>query len=145
MYDKRSTDPDRSAESLEARLRALPQPGVPADLERRLLAAIPTHRSVAQGPSPAWRSLAWTGGCAALAAACLLVVLARSGSDAQRPAADRGEPHRLASASNTESAAIAWGRTQSILDSSKPPKFAWPLAGVSCVAASSRVRDVPFD
>lgn len=145
MYDKRSTDPDRSAELLETRLRALPQPGVPADLERRLLAAIPTHRSVAQGPSPAWRSLAWTGGCGALAAACLLFVLSRSWSDAPRPAADRGTLRRVAPAPNTEHHAIAWGRTQPIFDSSKPPKFAWPLAGVSSIAASSHVRDVPFD
>ncbi|MGH7140482.1 MAG: hypothetical protein ACREHD_32510 [Pirellulales bacterium] len=118
---------------------------MPADLERRLLAAIPTHRSVAQRPSLTWRSLAWTGGCAALAAACLLAFLARSWSDAQRPAADRGTPRRLAPAPNTESHAIAWGRTRPIFDSSKPPKFAWPLAGVSSIAASSHVRDVPFD
>src|SRR5216683_5851927 len=68
---------DRSAESLEARLRALPPPPVPSDLEARLLAAIP-----ASAPSAVRRSqllprrwLVWAGVGGALAAASLLVVL----------------------------------------------------------------------
>jgi hypothetical protein len=46
----------RQGADLEARLRALPQPPVPADLEARLLARIPT---TTPAPKP-WRAM-WVG------------------------------------------------------------------------------------
>ena len=45
MPFQRRPNSGRSPESLEARLRALPQPPVPGDLEARILAAIPVKVS----------------------------------------------------------------------------------------------------
>src|SRR5438093_12334554 len=89
MPPERSEKP--GPESLEGRLRRLPPPPVPADLEARLLAAIPAGVSsraesgIASAPrvlpaltqpgSPG-RWVRWAGGVSALAAACLLIVLA---------------------------------------------------------------------
>jgi WD40 repeat protein len=70
MHSERRPKPDRSPESLEARLRALPRPHVPAGLEARLLATIPADR-----PIPRRRRAAWIGAVGTLAAACLLAVL----------------------------------------------------------------------
>ena len=45
MQFQRRPNSDRSPESLEARLRALPQPPIPSELEARILAAIPARPS----------------------------------------------------------------------------------------------------
>src|SRR5947207_2007566 len=82
-HPEQPPNPGRSSESLEARLRALPQPPVPADLEARLLAAIPPAR-----PAPRRRWAVWAGVAGALAAACLLAVLAWRGRDGNGPAPD---------------------------------------------------------
>jgi hypothetical protein len=78
MLPRRLPKWDRSPESLEARLRALPQQPVPADLEARLLGAIPAgesketpRRSLASRP---WRLAVCAGAAAVMAAACLLAV-----------------------------------------------------------------------
>ena len=74
MLSEKRPKPDGSPESLEARLRALPQPPVPAGLEARLLAAIP-----AKMPAPRQRWAVRVGVVSAVgevAAACLLAVLA---------------------------------------------------------------------
>ncbi len=44
MQFQRRPNSDRSLESLEARLRALPQPPIPGELEARILAAIRPER-----------------------------------------------------------------------------------------------------
>ncbi len=46
MQFQRRPNSDRSPESLEARLRALPQPPIPSELEARILAAIPARPSI---------------------------------------------------------------------------------------------------
>lgn len=140
MYNRKSTNSNEPAGSLEARLRALPPPSVPARLERRLLAAIPSRRSVAPR-----RRLAWSGACGALAAACVLVVLIWAVRDRKRLAADRAESRQLVAVSSAPAAAIARENTEPIFDISKPPKFTWPLAGVSSLPASSRAGDIPLD
>jgi len=76
MHPERRPNAGRSPESLEARLRALPQPPVPADLEARLLATIPAAILI---PQRRWG--VWVGALGALAAACLVVVLAWPGRD----------------------------------------------------------------
>jgi hypothetical protein len=43
MQSQENPHPDQSLRALEARLRALPEPAVPAGLEARLLAAIPNN------------------------------------------------------------------------------------------------------
>jgi hypothetical protein len=78
MHPEKRPNPDRFAE-LEARLRALPLPPLPPDLEARLLVNIPAAR-----PSP-WRRWSLVGAIGALAAACLLAVLAWHGRDGKSP------------------------------------------------------------
>jgi hypothetical protein len=85
MYSDGRPNTDRSPESLEARLRALPQPPVPADLEARLLATIP-----GKTPIPQRRWGVWVGAVAASAAACLLAVLAWPGRDGKNPVPSPG-------------------------------------------------------
>src|SRR5260370_26301538 len=74
-------------ESLEAQLRALPPPPVPADLEARLLAAIPAEMAIPRrrgiGRFSFRRGAVW--GIGALAAACLLVVLLWPKRDRKEP------------------------------------------------------------
>ena len=78
MQPHRRPDPDRSPDSLESRLRALPRPPVPADLEARILAAGPARASNAM-PRPARASRRWhlavgVAASLAVAAACLLAL-----------------------------------------------------------------------
>src|SRR5262249_14421483 len=125
-------------------LRALPQPPVPADLEARLLAGIPDRL-----PVPRRRWPVWIGVAGALAAACLLVVLAWSRRDRResipstrgngivnketpRPPA---EPDDLA----------AWQEARRTLDSEQIPGFAWPLGETSSVTASTASSSEMFD
>jgi len=77
MQSPDELNPDPSLRAIEARLRALPAPPIPAGLEHRLLAAIPTPVAM-RGPSPhvaarqGWLAVAST--VAALAAVGLLAV-----------------------------------------------------------------------
>ena len=81
-----SPNSDRSLESLEARLRALPPPPVPGDLEGRLLSAIPTELPQLRDVSNSYRRrlMIWGGLAGALAAASLLVVLSWPKSDGSK-------------------------------------------------------------
>jgi len=81
MQFQRRPNSDRSPESLEARLCALPQPPIPVGLEARILAAIPARPSnndelprLARSGSRRWRLIVWAGASVAAAAACLLAV-----------------------------------------------------------------------
>src|SRR6516225_5095973 len=113
MHPERRPNPDRSSESLEARLRALPQPPIPDGLEARLLATIPAARPGRR------RWLVLVGVASALAAACLLAVLARPGRDGTNPVpsppakeiAKQGTPRMP-----DDSAGItAWSQTRRVL------------------------------
>ena len=78
----------RGRESIEARLRRLPQPQPPPRLEARLLSAIPAGRGAARpGRSVPWRAIA--AGMAA-AAAIVLLFVARAGQDWNRPQRPNG-------------------------------------------------------
>ncbi|MGH7193386.1 MAG: hypothetical protein ACREJM_07600 [Candidatus Saccharimonadales bacterium] len=140
MHNNKSIDSNPPAGSLESRLRALPQPRVPADLERRLLATIPEHRAIRPRR---WRAA--TGVSGLLAAACLLVALALSRSDGPMPVANRDQSRQVAGAPNHDDAVPAEGHPRPLFDSSKPPKFAWPLAGARSLAAASSSRVLLFD
>lgn len=146
MHDNRSTDSNPLAGSLEARLRALPQPPVPADLERRLLATLPVPRLFARAVRPVVprRWLAPAAVCGTLAAACLLIALALPRGDATRSVANTDQPRHVAAETNV-AAALAGNRMRPLFDGSKPPKFAWPLAGAPSLTAASRVCAVSFD
>ncbi|HEV2945773.1 MAG TPA: hypothetical protein VGX70_00260 [Gemmataceae bacterium] len=96
-YGRPSPNSDRSLESLEARLRALPRPPVPGDLETRLLSAIPVElprwEQVSYSRRRRW--IVWAGLAGALAAACLLIVLSWPRSDGSKIEVvkhDRGTP-----------------------------------------------------
>jgi hypothetical protein len=122
MHPERRPNVGRSPESLEARLRALVQPPVPADLEARLLATVP-----ARLPAPRRRWLVWAG---ALAAACLLAVLAWLGRDGKGPALHPEAPERANQATPRSPAGPdgpAWWAARRDLDEAETPPFAWPL------------------
>jgi hypothetical protein len=87
MHPEKRPNPDRFAE-LEARLRALPLPPLPSDLEARLLGNIPAARSIP------WRRWSLVGAIGALVAACLLAVLAWRGRDGKSPVPlrEQGDP-----------------------------------------------------
>src|SRR5262249_5165711 len=121
MHPERRPSPQRSPESLEARLRALPQPPVPADLEGRLLAAIPAEKPIGR------RRAAWIGAVGALAAACLLAVLVwpERGTD---PITGTIRPvHPVASSPDDSASIAAWRQSRRVLDGAEPPAFTWPL------------------
>jgi hypothetical protein len=126
MHPERRPNPDRSPEALEARLRALPQPPVPADLEARLLATIPLEL-----PLPPRRWAVWVGAAAAVAAACLLTVLAWLGRDGKNPVlspATIASAYRVTPRPPDDSATIApWLEARRALDEAKVPTFTWPL------------------
>jgi hypothetical protein len=126
MHPERPPSPDRSPEELETRLRALPPPPVPAGLEARLLAAIP-----GQLPVPRRRWAVWAGVAAALAAACLLAVLAwRRERNDPVPGPDTGPSARVAP---------AWPETRRVQEGADLPPFSWPLEETSPLKASTSI------
>ena len=153
MPPERSEKP--GPESLEARLRRLPPPPVPADLESKLRAAIPTPvsfpghkiRASANGVASAprvlpaltqpgsagrWRWARWAGGVSALAAACLLIVLAWPKSDGQKSKPDPQKNH-LAAAGSTDPVSsqspqdTPWLQARRAPDDLKLAPFTWPI------------------
>src|SRR5436305_15217924 len=101
MPSEAPPNPTGSSDPLESRLRALPRPPVPAGLEARLLAAAP-----ARVPPPKRPRLALFAVASGLVAACLAVVLVRSGHEvetspprpATRPAVTHVPPRATAPA-----------------------------------------------
>jgi hypothetical protein len=138
MQSDRRPNPDRPREALEAKLRALPQPPVPAHLEARLLATVPG----AKPTSPRrWAVRATVLGVASTA--CLMAVLAwrpHHGEDHQTTPVP-GEPtqqdiRRLA----FESTSIAACREDPrLLDEGKLPAFTWPLDETAIPRASTAI------
>jgi hypothetical protein len=125
---------------MEERLRALPQPGVPAGLEARLLATIPKKSSIRWRP---WAVCVGPGG--ALAAACLLLMLAWPGHNRLDPARSDGQSktvHEVTPRSPADSArvaALSFARRD--LDEAEPARFVWPLPET----ARTRVTLIPAD
>ena len=130
MQPEKHPNPDRSPESLEARLRALPQPPVPAGLEARLLASIPTTR-----PIPHPRRILWVGVAAAFTAACLLAVLAwprrpSADSNPSAPSSDSAQQHAPALPEEPDRVAqLPLGRR--VMEDADLPAFNWPLEKAS--------------
>jgi hypothetical protein len=147
--------PERSdkSDSLEARLRRLPPPPVPADLEARLLAAIPAQGSnehrlrlsakpqvMFEGRRWAW----WAGGVSALAAACLLIVLLWPKGNGQKPdQKDNGfagnVPIRSVRPQSPQDATNPWLQARGPSDEPKLPPFTWPVEETTHVTLSSSI------
>jgi hypothetical protein len=141
MPPERRPNPDRSAESLEARLRALPPPAVPAGLESRLLAAIPPAR-----PIPRRRGV-WVSVIGAVAAACLLALLAGQGRDIRRqvPGPKREITHQSTPRSTEDDRLAAWRENQRLGEGGESATFAWPLPETPPVGASNSIPSDLFD
>jgi hypothetical protein len=141
MHPEKRPNPDPSPESLETRLRALPPPPVPADLEARLLAAIPAKRSV---PERHWA--VWVGLAGALAAACLVAVLAWPGRTGKSPSPENRDAPPQAKASprsDGDSNRIPeWQRPHRDWAGAEWSTFTWPLPETAPVR---KVNAIPSD
>jgi len=128
MPTERRPNPNRSLESLEASLRAWPQPSVPADLEARLLAAVPAELPIAPRHWAFWASVV----CAS-AAACLLAFFTWPGRDGKNPAPTpptNESAHQVAPRPPDDNDRIAaWRQYRRVLDGGELPTFNWPLQG----------------
>jgi hypothetical protein len=136
MHPEKRPNPNRSLELLEARLRSLPQPPIPADLEARLLATIPAERSI---PRRRWGVRVGVFG--ALAAACVLAVLAWPRPDGKHPSPKRNEStSQVTHRPPDDSAHIASLRAaRQVQDETEPPTFTWPLPEPSPMRFSTSI------
>jgi anti-sigma-K factor RskA len=157
MQFRRPPNSDRSLESLEARLRALPQPPVPRDLESRLLAALPmrasivTRRSVlAARPR---RFVIWAGASLAVAASCLLAVrfwpkpddqptATTVVSDPETTDSARQLTHRQPENSRRS---LPWFEARLDPDETALTTFCWPIQEKPPLLVSSALRPDLFD
>ena len=143
-HPEQPPNPGRTPESLEARLRALPRPPVPADLEARLLAAVPPARPVRRR-----RWAVWAGVAGALAAACLLAVLAWRGRDGKAPAPgpEKGESARHARPRppDDSDAIAAWREARRVVDGEELPPFTWPLDEPAPVGVATSIPPDLFE
>jgi hypothetical protein len=128
---------DRRLEALKARLRSLPKAPVPAGLEARLLAAIPTQKRIRKKHLP----VVWIG---ALAAACFLAVFARLVRERHKPASGPS-PNQVvqdikgSSANNCDTMA-RWQLARRIVEGEDPPPFTWPLQKMSPTRVPNSIR-----
>jgi hypothetical protein len=141
MQPQRRPNTDRSPEGLEARLRALPPPPIPSDLEARLLAAIPAEMSCRARVSGRRRWAVWAGAAVALAAACFLAVLwtrhdGRGAKDQIISPAPR--PSTLTSVPEAGSMA-SWLEARRGLDGAERPTFTWPIQEKSPLMVSTSI------
>lgn len=138
MHPEPRPNPGRSLDPLEARLRALPPPPVPAGLEARLLATIPAVR-----PTPSRRWVVWVGVTAAVAAACVVVVLTwpkRDGGNPNPGPENRESANHVAPRPSDDSDRLAaWRESRRGLDRAEPAPFAWPLQETTPLTGSTAI------
>jgi hypothetical protein len=152
MPFQRRPNSDRSPESLESRLRALPQPPVPGNLEARILAAIP-GKTFNEIPRPVRgsrrrRMAVWAGAAATVAAFCLLAVRFWSG-----PGGENRHSLVVADSQNSESAhhvafqqpvafvwTTPWLKAGQDLEGMETPTYTWPIQEESPLMVSTALR-----
>jgi hypothetical protein len=143
MHRDQLPNPDRSPDDLEARLRSLPRPPVPADLEMRLLAAIPVGRAVR------WRSWVFWGGPITAVAACVLVALAWREHDDRPPVptpATSQSAHAVTPHPRDDSTrSAAWRDTRRVLEEAELTPFNWPIKETTPVMVSTTIPPDLFD
>jgi hypothetical protein len=129
-------DPDRSRESLEERLRALPRPPLPLELEARLLAAAPSRLPLLRRRWPIWISAA-----AALAAACMVAVFAWPRPDVPRavtgPLAGGPAERVVAPPSHEYPSIAAWRQIRGLSDGDTT--YTWPIDEIRPLRASPSI------
>jgi hypothetical protein len=154
MQPQRRPNSDRSPESLEARLRALPSPPMPSDLEARLLADIPSEMPRGARISRPRRWAVWIGGAGALAAACLLIVLIWHELDGKNLVAGPGKNPGLGAVLTTPpsrrppdnpAGIAALQETRGILDEAEVATFTWPIQEKSPLMVSTSITPELLD
>jgi hypothetical protein len=157
MRSRRPPNSNQSLESLEARLRALPQMPVPGDLESRLLAAMPVRASIvtrrsAIAPRPR-HFVIWTGASLAIAASCLLVVRFWKEPDDQHTGAtvivnpettDLARQFTNRQPENSRRI-LPWFPARPDPDDTEMPAYSWPIQEKSPLLVSSALRPDLFD
>jgi hypothetical protein len=137
MQSDERPNPDPSREALKAKLRALPQPPVPAHLEALLLATVPRAMPT---PPRRWAARATMLGVAS--AVCVMAVLAWRrdlGTNHLRTPV-RGQPAQVIRRPAIESTSVAaWRGDPRLLDEEKPPAFTWPIDDTAIPRASSPI------
>jgi hypothetical protein len=117
---------------------------VPADLEVRLLAAIPPA-----GPVPRRRWALWAGVAGALAAACLLAVLAWRGrhdnGPAPGPQKTESARHARPRPPDDSDAIAAWREARRVVDGEELPPFTWPLEEPAPVGVAASTHPDLFE
>jgi hypothetical protein len=159
MQSRRRPNSDRSLESLESRLRALPHPAVPRDLEGRILAAI-LARATASHEVPRLarasrhrRLVVWTSASLAMAAVCLLavrfwpeaanqntahIVVANSETTEPVPQVTPRQP-------DNSRRILPCFEAQLDLDETETPTFTWPIREKSSLIVSTVLPPDLFD
>jgi hypothetical protein len=157
MQSRKWLNSDRSLESLEARLRALPQPLVPGDLESKLLAAMPLETSIETQRSALARRprhfVLWAAASLATAAAILLVVRFWPKPDDQHPAATvvlhpkviNVAPQITDREPDISRRILPWFEAQLDPDETELPTFSWPIQEKSPLIVSTALRPDLFD
>ena len=150
MCPERRPNPERSPDSLEARLRALPKPPIPTNLEGRLLATIPAEMPIPQAPRSArgregrarGRWAVWAGVVGALAAACLLVFLAWPRRDGTPPDPSPGKTqstHKDTPPLDDSASIAVLLKARRGLDEPQTATFTWPLPEASPIGVRASI------
>jgi hypothetical protein len=157
MRSRRPPNSNESLESLDKRLRALPQAPVPVGLESRLLAAMPARATIVTRRSAlgarARHLVIWAGASLATAASCLLVVrLWSEKNDRNIPASVVLKPESTVSASRFSNRQpensrriLPWFQARLDPDDTEVPTYSWPVREKSPLIASTAFRPDLFD
>ena len=156
MQPEEQVDLDGFPESLERRLRNLPQLDAPDGLEARLLAAVPTNELIAirnrMRASRVNRRLMFTW-VAAFAAACLAMALLRPKiedlvsmlSITVRPGQSETDHKRLGERPDEDLQIVSRFQDPRLIMNVETQSFTWPIHQKSPLMVSSKIPDDLLD